>query len=197
MFPEPSAVWVERSRRGLSRPSRYSYSEVAALRIPPLPSSHALVSRVRRHPTARVELAPALAGTSKSCGQHVRQCRHQRSDISRYDISDIRGSAAHIHRGPFGLKRWGASTTPRAAARPSRIPEDARRRRTSALDHQTALATAETDPVTAADRATNPPCRCRHRHHATLPAHRKAACVTGHPVIPMSPPGLQTARRRC
>lgn len=86
MVPEPSAVWVERSRHGLSRPSRYSYPGVAPLRIPPLPSSPALGSRVRRHPTTRARPDPLLVGTSGYHGRPLRRCRHLRSDISRYDI---------------------------------------------------------------------------------------------------------------
>ena len=127
MFPEPSAVWVERSRHDLSRPSRYSYSRVAALRIPPLPSSHALVPRVRRQPTIRVKPARPIVGTSKSHEQPLRGCDHLRSDDSHGgDISHIRGSAARIHRESCCLRCRGASTPPRAATGPPRIPEDAR-----------------------------------------------------------------------
>jgi hypothetical protein len=76
----------------------------------------------------------------------------------------------------FGyLERRGASTPSPAATEQSRAPKGHATRWTSALDHRARAPHRDgSKSVTAADRTTNPRCRCRHRRGAAPPPSRQS-----------------------
>ena len=167
MFPEPSALSVRRSRHGLSRPARYSYSRVAPLRIPPLPSSHPCVSRSETT-DCPCRIARLRAGTEEWPGNTFTRVATGEA-TSRTTISHTLIESRHVTsrscrpdvevQDPFVRSGWNFPH-----------PEDERPRRVSMLKRHARVSHAEIGWMAAADlnehapQVSPPTLRCN-RHH--------------------------------